>query len=239
MKSVCKAITASLLICAGLPAQEAPQQTLTASVLADPKATGEWLASLFTVQNNQILVAGKTPDIFPEARLKFSRPTEIQTYKNKIIADQEGMYPLIIGPDDDGYSVEMYTPFYAFLDDIIGPDGLPAYSNHPKEESMTLAGFRKIAECLHAHLTQATGALPEHHRVIDEITYPSEHYIWTVGKHFVILTAYDGNDSDGISLTITSKLSEVEGLRKMRPTTEKIFTDWGDPLPHLKGIPKK
>jgi hypothetical protein len=104
---------------------------------------------------------------------------------------------------------------------------------------MTRSGFRKIAECLHAHFTQVTGSLPEHHRVYDGILFPSEHYIWSAGKDLIILTAYDGNDSDGILLRITSKLTELEALRKMQPTTEKVFDDWGGPLPNLKTAAKK
>jgi len=239
MNHRCIGITTLLLACPVLFAEDTPKKMPAASVVAEPKATADWLASVFTVQNNQILVAGKPSDKFFEAQLKFTKPTEIQIFNHRMIADQEGLYPMIIGPVDAGYDVTIYTPFYAFLDEIIESDGLPGYANHPKNEAMTLSGFRKIAECLHAHFTKETGSLPAHYRVVDEISYPSEHYVWKVDKNLIILTAYDGNDSDGIHLRITSKLTELEELRKRKPTTEKIFDDWGDPLPSLKSTVKQ
>lgn len=238
MNNLCIGTTTLLLACAVLFAEDTPKKSPSASVVADPKATADWLASVFTVQNKQVLVAGKPSDKFFEARLKFTQPTEIQTCNGQIIADPKGLYPMLIGPVDAGYDVTMYSPFYAFLDEIIESDGLPGYADHPKNEAMTLSGFRKIGECLHAHFTRETGSLPEHHRVVDDIGFPSESYVWKVDKHLIVLTAYDGNDTDGIHLRITSELTELEELRKRQPTTEEIFKGWGAPLPSLKTTQK-
>ncbi len=201
--------------------------------VADPAKTAKWLCSVFTISDGKVLVAGKPPDKFFEARLPFAAKTEVRHYRNKwIIADQDGCYPMIIGPTDVGYYMSMYNPFYAFLDRTIESDGLPGYAPNPKEAAMTLKGFRVISEHLHEHFTKSTGSLPECFRVFDEILYPSEHYVWNVGTTWIILTAYDGNDSDGIHLTITSKKDGPGALRKMAKSLEEPFKDWGEPLPH-------
>jgi hypothetical protein len=224
--------------CAGAAAT-AEQSAKPAPVIADPKATAEWLATVFTVKDGQVFVAGRPAEHYLEARLPFKRPTEIRIFGHAIIADQEGMYPLQIGPTDEGYRVKMYTPFYDFLDAITGTDGLPDRAPHPKAQAMKQEGFRAIAESLHAFFTKATGQLPERHRVLDPITFPSEHYIWSVGRQWIILTAYDGNDSDGIYLSITDAPSFVEELRKMPHTDMEVFRGWGSPMPSRPEGPKK
>ncbi len=199
----------------------------------DPVATADWLSSVFTVRDGKVLVVGKEPDKYFEARLRFPKPVEIQTYGRQIIADQEGLYPMIIGPTEGGYEFQIYTPFYVFMDEITESDGLPGYAPHPKAEAINEKGFRKIAEKLHSHFTQRVGSRPECFRVMDEIGYPSEHYIWTIGTTFIILAAYDGNDSNGIYLDITSSSKRIDRVRKMRRTTEEVFEGWGDPMPSL------
>lgn len=208
-----------------------PEPEITVS--CDPVATADWLSSVFTVRDGKVLVVDKEPDKYLEARLRFPKPVEIQSCGRQIIADQEGLYPLIIGPTESGYEFHIYTPFYAFMDEITESDGLPGYAPHPKSEAINEKGFRKIAEKLHSHFTQSVGFRPECFRVRDDIGYPSEHYIWTVGTTFIILTAYDGNDSNGIYLDITTSTKNIDRIRKMPRTTEAVFEGWGDPMPSI------
>ncbi len=222
-----------LLIIVQLAAPHLKAETAKQPVV-DPVKSAKWLCSVFAIKEGKVLVAGKAPEKYFEARLPFAAKTEVRHYRDKwIIADQDECYPMIIGPTDDGYYMSMHTPFYAFLDEIIESDGLPGYAPHPKAAAMSLGGFRVISENLHEHFTKSTGSLPECFRVFDEILYPSEHYVWNAGTTWIILTAYDGNDSDGIYLTITSKSDSLEALRKMAKSPHEPFKDWGEPLPHL------
>lgn len=215
-----------------------PGMELKASIQppADPEATARWLTSIFTIKNGRVLVAGKVSEDYLEARLAFAKNTEIRIRSGtpkSIIADQEGLYPLIIGPQENGYGFIMYHPFYDYLDRITGSDGLPDYAPNPKAESMTNKGFRLIAEKLHAHFTKASGSLPLRYRVRDNIGYSSEHYVWKVGPDYVILTAYDGNNSDILKMKITSVASELENIQKMPRTEQNVYEDWGAPMPSL------
>lgn len=225
-------IVACLLVCAVHAAEPETSSVTPKSTVADPKATAEWLASIITIRQNQVLIAGKPLENYAEARLPFSKATEVQIYRElSIIANQEGLYPMIISRDEDGYRFSMFTPLYPFLDRTIESDGLPGYAQHPKSDAMTTKGFRTIAEILHARFTKACGDLPEVHRVLDKILYTSEHYIWTVGKQFIVLKAYDGNDNDGLVISVTSKSDGVELVRKMHRSKQSVFKDWGQPLP--------
>ena len=170
--------------------------------------------------------------------MRFSKPVEIQTSDRQIIADQEGLYPIIIGPTESGYEFRISTPFYDFMDMITEPDGLPGYAPHPKAEAINEKGFRKIAERLHSHFSESVGARPECFRVEDDIGYPSEHYVWTVGTTFIVLTAYAGNDSHGIRLRITTDI-KIDAMRKMPRTTEEVYEGWGDPMPSLSASQPK
>ena len=220
------------LICSALClAAESPAPKDTVS--CDPIATADWLCSVFTMKEGKVLVASKEADKYLEARLRFAKPVEIQTYGRQIIADQEGLYPLIIGPTEDGYEFKIYTPFYAFLDEVIEDDGLPGYAPHPKNSAINERGFRKIAELLHTHFTACAETKPECYRVLDDINYPSEHYVWRVGSSFIILTAYCGNDSNGIYLNITNNSKRLERISKMHRTTIDVYEGWGDSLPNL------
>jgi hypothetical protein len=217
-----------------------PKSPATAPVVADAKATGEWLARIFTVKDGQVLVMGKPPEKYREARLPFAKATEIKFESNlSIIADQEGMYPVGLGLTDEGYRFYMYQPFRDFLDRIIEEDGLPGYGRHPKAEAMKNEGFRAIAEVLHAHFTKETGQLPERHRVLDGILYPSETYIWSVGKQFIFLVAYNGNDSDGLYCYITFDASRLDELRKRKHTEEEVYRGWGQPMLSRKDASQK
>lgn len=201
-----------------------------AKPLCDPKATAEWLTTIFTVSEGKILVAGKEPEKYREARLRFSRPVEIRPYREKVIVDQEGLYPLSMGPMEDGYEFFVSTPFYPYLDEMPAPDGLPGLAPSPKGDAINERGLRTIAEILHAHFTKSAGE-PEGCRVLDKIGYPSEHYMWRVGTQSVTLTAYDGNDSNGLVLRI-AKSTDLDAFRKMAPTREEVFEGWGDMMPH-------
>lgn len=204
-----------------------------ASCDCDPKATAAWITSVIRVHESKVLLAGKEPDKFLEARLPFPKATEIQLYGRSVIADQSGLYPLLIGFTAEGdYQLRIFTPFYPFLDEIIKSDGLPGYAPHGKAEAMNEKGFRVIAEELHAHFTKSIGSKPQCFRVRDDGEgWPSEHYVWTVGAFYVILTAYNGNDSNGLYLTLTSKPDRLDRLSKMTKTTEEAFEGWGKPMP--------
>jgi hypothetical protein len=227
MRPLLAIVTCSMLCIAAEPPEPKP------TVSCDPVATADWLISVFIVRDGKVLVASKESDKYLEARLRFPKPVEIQTHGRQIIADQEGLYPLIIGPMDSGYEFHIYTPFYVFMDDITESDGLPGYAPHPKAEAINEKGFRKIAEKLHSHFTKCVGSRPECFRVRDDIGYPSEHYVWTVGTTFIILTAYDGNDSNGIYLNITTSTKAIDRVRKMPRTSEDVFESWGYPMPSI------
>jgi hypothetical protein len=207
----------------------------------DPKATALWIASVVRVRDGKVLLAGKEPDKFLESRLPFAKPTEIQLSGRQIIADQSGLYPLLIGFTEQGdYEFKMFTPFYPFFDEIIAADGLPGYALHPKAEAMTEKGFRVIAEHLHSHFTASIGSKPLCFIVRDDGEgWPSEHYVWSLGAFHIILTAYNGNDSNGIYLTLTSKPDRLAKLQKMTRTTEEVFEGWGKSLPNQQPAPTK
>ena len=207
----------------------------------DPKATAVWITSLIRVHQGKVLLTGKEPDRLREARLPFLKATEIQLFGRSVIADQSGLYPLLIGFTDAGdYRFEMFTPFHPFLDEIIGSDGLPRYAPYGKAEAMTEEGFRIIAEELHSHFTKSTGSKPQCFQVRDDGEgWPSEHYVWTIGAFYVILTAYDGNDSNGLRLTLTPNPDRLGQLRKMTKTTEEVFEGWGKPMPSQEGAAPK
>ena len=207
----------------------------------NPRATAVWIKSVIRVHKGRVLLAGKEPDKFLEARLPFPKATEIRLYGRSVIADQSGLYPLLIGFTDEGdYQLTMFTPFYPFLDKIIETDGLPDYAPHVKSEAMNGKGFRVIAEELHAHFTRSIGSKPYCFQVRDDGEgWPIEHYVWTVGAFYVILTAYDGNDSIGLYLTLTSKTDRLDRFRKMTKTTEEVFKGWGKPMPSQQASPPK
>jgi hypothetical protein len=203
------------------------------AVVADPRATANWLAALFTVQEGKIHVAGKPPGDFYQARLPFPKSTEIKFYSRGIVANQEGLYPLLLYPDAQGFQVSIYTPFRPVMDFVEQDkeEGLPGWLPHPKAGAMTDAGFRTIGEMLHAHFTKITGHLPERYRTKDTIGFPSESYIWEVGKKSVVLRAYHANDNHGLILQITDSLPLAKDFQTGEPTAEKIFDQWVDPLP--------
>lgn len=210
----------------------APRQAYQGSEV--DQATAEWLCQLLGKDaKGQLTIAGKVYENVRKSRLPFRGKTEIQVSRlNGVIVNQEGIHPVEIGLNDRQFRVSLYTPMYDFLDDELGPDGLPGYTPHPKDEAMSTAGFRVIAEQVHKHLVELTGELPEHRRTLDDISYPSEYYRWKVGDVYVFLSAYDGNDTDGIGLTVSHEDGESDERKKRQDTDMEIFADWGPPMPH-------
>ncbi|RYD32301.1 MAG: hypothetical protein EOP86_15995 [Verrucomicrobiaceae bacterium] len=233
MRTLITLLFCTVLCMPGASVDQADSPDSKPAAAGDPAATAEWLSQIFTVKDGKALVAGKEAGKYHEALLRFSKPVEILPQGDLIIADQEGLYPMIIGPASHGYGCRIYTPFYALMDMITESDGLPRYAPHPKATAINGKGLRIIAKRLHAHFTRGAGAKPECRRVLDHIGYASEHYIWTVGKSFIILSAYDGNDNDGIRLDITDNTESIGRIRRMPETTAEVFEEWGDSMPDL------
>lgn len=202
--------------------------------IADPASTGIWLQSLFTEDEGELRICQKPLENYDRARIPLAAKTEIQIRGNDVLINQEGLYPMCLGSRDSSLSIYMGTPFYAFLDYANGTNGMDGYAHNPKASSMNGAGLRVIAEKLHSHFTELAKNKPEWHRVIDDIDYPSEHYIWKIGSVWIILTANDGNDNDGLRLTLTKDNKRIDEIRTMKPTDKKMYAGWGDSLPHNK-----
>lgn len=202
--------------------------------VTDAAATGIWLQSLFTINEGQLRVCQKPLEQSNLARIPLAAKSEVQILGNGILINQEGLYPMFLGSAENRFSMYMGTPFYVFLDYADGISGLEGYAKNPKEAAMNHAGFRVIGEALHAHFTKLAQDNPEWHRVIDEILYPSEHYIWKIGDIWIMLSANNGNDNDGIRLTLTKDDKEIEKIRKMKRTDKAVYADWGNPMPHKK-----
>ena len=203
--------------------------------ITDATATGTWLQTLFTVSDGEIRFCKKPLEQTDKARIPVAAKSEIQIRGRGILINQDGLYPMCLGSADSGISVYMGSPFYAFLDYADGLSGLEGYAKNPKEAAMNNAGFRVIGEALHSHFAKLAGDKPEWHRVIDDIRYPSEHYIWKIGDIWIILSAYNGNDNNSISIDLTKDNKKVERIRAMKPTNIAVYPDWGDPLPHKEG----
>ncbi|WP_367874611.1 hypothetical protein [Luteolibacter sp. Populi] len=200
----------------------------------DPEATAAWIASNFTIRDGEVQVAGKTPNDCFRAKLALKADAEIWRISNTgLLVDQKGLFPLACDAFEDAYRFSLCTPFYDYLDRMTTADDLPGYADNPKNQAITGKALRRIAAALHTHFTKACGTLPRHYRTQDDLTYPSECYIWQVGKCHLKLYAYRGNDSHGIGMTVSTDAAALEAIGKRQPTKQEIFEDWGEPLPHL------
>lgn len=211
-------------------AEDTKNQELPA---CDPVATARWLTSLYTLQEGKLTFFAGHADRLT-GQIPLAVKAKVSMDGDGIIIDQEGLLPVQYRHEAGYESFIFANPLkHVNLADEFVPYGKDLAVD--KDPSI----YRTFGEALHAYFTSLATKKPQRHRIEDVFGYPSEVYIWDVGGSTVFLRAYQGNDTNGLSLRVCSRankqgrdeiarqLSRIAGAKSSK---KRVFPGWEEPL---------